>query len=87
MGIVQFHRTENEPAKSGPGVAQELAHKHFSQFDGFYVSQQRTKIQQANANFQAQVAAFNCSPQRMQAVIALSICQYRNYMHRTYEKK
>ena len=26
----------------------------------------------ANANFQAQVAAFNCSPQRMQAVITLS---------------
>jgi hypothetical protein len=26
----------------------------------------------ANTNFQAQVAAFNCSPQRMQAVITLS---------------
>jgi hypothetical protein len=75
MGFVQFHRTENEPAKSGPGVAQQLAHiykEYLSQFDGFYVSQQRTKLQQANANFQAQVAAFNCSPQQMQAVIALS---------------
>ena len=75
MGFVQFHRTENEPAKSGPGVAQQLAHiykEYLSQFDGFYVSQQRMKMQQANANFQAQVAAFNCSPQQMQAVIALS---------------
>ena len=75
MGFVQFHRTDNEPAKSGPGVAQQLAHiykEYLSQFDGFYVSQQKTKIQQANANFQAQVAAFNCSPQQMQAVIALS---------------
>jgi hypothetical protein len=75
MGFVQFHRTENEPAKSGPGVAQQLAHiykEYLSQFDGFYVSQQRARMQQANANFQAQVAAFNCSPQQMQAVIALS---------------
>ena len=75
MGFVQFNRTENEPAKSGPGVAQQLAHiykEYLSQFDGFYVAQQRMKIQQANANFQAQVAAFNCSPQQMQAVIALS---------------
>ena len=75
MGFVQFHRTENEPAKSGPGVAQQLAHiykEYLSQFDGFYVSQQRIKMQQANASFQAQVAAFNCSPQQMQAVIALS---------------
>ena len=75
MGFVQFHRTENEPAKSGPGVAQQLAHiykEYLSQFDGFYVSQHRMKIQQANASLQAQVAAFNCSPQQMQAVISLS---------------
>jgi hypothetical protein len=78
MGFVQFHRTENEPAKSGPGVAQKLAHiykEYLFQFDGFYVSQtqdQRMKMQQANASFQAQVAAFNWSPSQMQAVIALS---------------
>ena len=78
MGFVQFHRTENEPAKSGPGVAQQLAHiykEYLFQFDGFYVSQtqdQRMKMQQANASFQAQMAAFNWSPQQMQAVIALS---------------
>jgi len=78
LGFVQFHRTENEPAKSGPGVAQQLAHiykEYLLQFDGFYVSQileQRMKMQQANASFQAQMAAFNWSPQQMQAVIALS---------------
>ena len=73
MGFVQFHKTENEPAKSGPGVAQQLAHlykEYLSQFNGFYVTQQRMK--QANANFQEQPAAFNCSPQQMQAIFALS---------------
>ena len=78
MGFVQFHRTENEPAKSGPGVAQQLAHiykEYLFQFDGFYVSQtqdQRIKMQQANASFQAQMAACNWAPHQMQAIIALS---------------
>ena len=78
MGFVQFHRTDSEPAKSGPGVAQQLAHiykEYLFQFDGFYVSQtqdQRVKMQQANANFQAQMAAFNWSHQQMEAIIALS---------------
>lgn len=78
MGFVQFPRTENEPAKSGPGVAQKLAHiykEYLFQFDSFYMSQvmdQKMKIQQANASFQAQMAAFNWSPQQMQAVVALS---------------
>ena len=78
LGFVQFHGTGNEPAKSAPGIAQQLAQiykEYLAQFDGFYVTQtleQRMKIQQANANFQAQMAAFNWSPQQMQTVIALS---------------
>ena len=78
MGFIQFHRTETEPAKSGPAIAHQLAHiykEYLFQFDGFYVTQtleQRVKMQQANASFQAQIAAFNWTPQQMQTVIALS---------------
>jgi hypothetical protein len=40
MGFVQFPGTDTEPAKSGPGVAQQLQHLHkeyLSQFDQIYV--------------------------------------------------
>jgi hypothetical protein len=40
MGFVQFPGTESEPAKSGPGVAQHLAHvykEYLSSFDYVYI--------------------------------------------------
>jgi hypothetical protein len=40
MGFVQFPGTDTEPAKSGPGVAQQLQHIHteyLSQFDKIYL--------------------------------------------------
>ena len=40
MGFVQFPGTDTEPAKSGPGVAQQLQHLHteyLAQFDQIYV--------------------------------------------------
>ncbi|KAJ7773049.1 hypothetical protein B0H16DRAFT_1363068 [Mycena metata] len=41
MGFVQFPGTDTEPAKSGPGVAQHLAHaykEYLAAFDNVYVS-------------------------------------------------
>ena len=41
MGFVQFSGTETEPAKSGPGVAQQLAHIYkelLAAFDHYYIS-------------------------------------------------
>ncbi|KAJ6577233.1 hypothetical protein B0H19DRAFT_1019558 [Mycena capillaripes] len=41
MGFVQFPASETEPAKSGPGVAQHLAHaykEYLAAFDNVYVS-------------------------------------------------
>jgi len=40
MGFVQFPGSDSEPAKSGPGVAQDLAHfykEYLSGFDNFYI--------------------------------------------------
>jgi hypothetical protein len=40
MGFVQFPGTDTEPAKSGPGVAQQLQHLHteyLAHFDKIYV--------------------------------------------------
>jgi hypothetical protein len=60
MGFVQFPGTETDPAKSGPGVAQHLAHvykEYLAAFDGVYITSvldSRRKMQAANAVHQAQ---------------------------------
>ncbi|KAF8809532.1 hypothetical protein BYT27DRAFT_7337261 [Phlegmacium glaucopus] len=77
LGLAQFHRTENEPAKYEPRALQ-LAFMYMvylRQFDNLYVSrtfEQRAKAKLANASFQATIAAFDWTPKQKKAVTALS---------------
>jgi len=51
MGLVQFPGTEAEPAKSGPGTAQQLAHiykEHLQSFETSYVLTMRSRVTQKN---------------------------------------
>lgn len=70
MGFVQFSGTETEPAKSGPGVAQQLAHIYkelLAAFDHYYI----TTVVEARMKAQAQVPRnpAQMSPQMMQNVL------------------
>ena len=70
MGFVQFSGTETEPAKSGPGVAQQLARIYkelLAAFDHYYIStvvEARLKAQAQAPRHPAQM-----SPQMMQNVL------------------
>jgi hypothetical protein len=51
MGLVQFPGTDTEPAKSGPGIAQQLAHvykEHLQPFEIAYVLTVRSRAAQKN---------------------------------------
>jgi len=78
LGFVQFPGTDVEPAKSGPGVAQNLNNiyrEYLQLFDTWYISQSieaQKKMQAANANMQAHMTAFRWGPQQMQQVVQLS---------------
>ncbi|EDR08560.1 uncharacterized protein LACBIDRAFT_297375 [Laccaria bicolor S238N-H82] len=70
MGFVQFYGTETEPAKSGPGVAQQLAHIYkelLAAFDHYYIS----AVAEAQLKAQAQTPRnpLQMSPQLMQSVL------------------
>ena len=69
MGFVQFSGTESEPAKSGSGVAQQLAHiyKEFlAAFDHHYIS----TVVEARLKAQAPRNPSQMSPQMMQRVLS-----------------
>ena len=69
MGFVQFSGTESEPAKSGSGVAQLLAHiyKEFlAAFDHHYIS----TVVEARLKVQAPRNPAQMSPQMMQRVLS-----------------
>lgn len=51
MGLVQFPGTDTEPAKSGPGIAQQLAHaykEHLQAFEHMLVYSVRSRAAQKN---------------------------------------
>lgn len=51
MGFVQFPGTDTEPAKSGPGIAQQLAHtykEHLQDFESMLVFTVRSRAAQKN---------------------------------------
>jgi hypothetical protein len=51
MGLVQFPGTDTEPAKSGPGIAQQLAHaykEHLQAFEHMLVFTVRSRAAQKN---------------------------------------
>ncbi|KAG1821927.1 uncharacterized protein BJ212DRAFT_1334597 [Suillus subaureus] len=51
MGLVQFPGTDTEPAKSGPGIAQQLAHaykEHLQAFETMLVISVRSRAAQKN---------------------------------------
>jgi len=82
LGFVNFPGTGNEPAKCGPGVAQQLQHiykEYLLQFDTWYIQQMmeskrgmQTQMLATNSNLQAQMARLRWSPQQMQNVIAMA---------------
>jgi hypothetical protein len=81
MGFVQFPGSDSEPAKSGPGVAQHLAHvykQYLSVFDNFYtqsVLESKRKLQQETLMGQAGASTSQAprnviGAQQMQSMLA-----------------
>nr|GAT60914.1 predicted protein [Mycena chlorophos] len=76
MGFVQFSGSDSEPAKSGPGVAQQLAHaykEYLAAFDNVYLSTVMESRRKNQANLQHPMARAPTDPAQMQLVM-----QYAN---------
>jgi len=75
LDFVQFHATDGEPARSGPGTAHQLAQIYqamLQDFDNWYISQIFENRKNALAgNHQAQANAAR-NPQQMQQLMAMS---------------
>ncbi|KAF8962699.1 hypothetical protein BDZ97DRAFT_1702163, partial [Flammula alnicola] len=74
LGFVQFPGSDSEPAKSGPGVAQQLHHiykLYLQLFDTWYTTQAIEKRMQ-HVNMQNQMMAARWGPVQMQQIVQLS---------------
>lgn len=72
MGFVQFPASDSEPAKSGPGVAQQLAHaykEYLAAFDNVYLSTVMESRRKNQANLQHSMARAPTDPTQMQLVM------------------
>ncbi|KAF8905010.1 hypothetical protein CPB84DRAFT_1845101 [Gymnopilus junonius] len=81
LGFVQFPGTDTEPAKSGPGVAQQLAHiykEYLALFDQWYTAQAIESHKRAMGVGNMQQAHIGSAmggrwnPQQMQQVVQMS---------------
>ncbi|KAJ7052513.1 hypothetical protein C8F01DRAFT_1375908 [Mycena amicta] len=65
MGFVQFPASDSEPAKSGPGVAQQLAHaykEYLAAFDNVYINTVMEQRRKNSANAQHSMGAGIAGP-------------------------
>ena len=79
MGFVQFPGSDSEPAKSGPGVAQHLAHvykEYLSGFDNVYI--QSVIDSKRKMHMQAQLAGPPSPARAMNAAQMQTVIAYAN---------
>lgn len=84
LGFVQFPGTDHEPAKSGPGVAQQLAHiykEYLSTFDQIYIQsviELRRKMAQQNGQMNGTRSLSALQMQKMYVYANVSAEQLRS---------